>query len=106
MHDSPDELASWLAISLFFAALMRWLPRGKVPWVPVFTGAFIAAGLFEAGKYFLAMYLSNSLLASAYGPSSTLVVVLLWTFYSVQIFLLGAEITAYHLRALEQKENN
>jgi membrane protein len=61
------------------------------------VGAGIAAGLFELGKYLIVYYLSYSVVTAAYGPSSTLVFVLLWTFYCVQIFLLGAEIASLDL---------
>ena len=87
-------VGSWIVVTVVFVLVMKYLPRRTPPARSVLLGACTAAALFELGKYFIAYYLSRSLFAAAYGPSSAMVVVLLWTYYSVQIFLLGAEIAA------------
>ncbi len=92
-----SPLASWLIVSGVFFVVMKYLPRKSPSASRVAVGAGIAAGLFELGKYLIVYYLSYSVVTTAYGPSSTLVFVLLWTFYCVQIFLLGAEIAAIDL---------
>ncbi len=89
-----SPIASWLIVAGVFFVVMKYLPRKSPKTSRVALGAGIAAGLFELGKYFIVYYLSYSVVAAAYGPSSALVFVLLWTFYCVQIFLLGAEIAA------------
>ncbi len=92
-----SPFASWLIVAGVFFVVMKYLPRQSPPTKRVALGAGIAAGLFELGKYFIVYYLSHSVVAAAYGPSSALVFVLLWTFYCTQIFLLGAEIAAIQL---------
>jgi membrane protein len=89
-----SPIASWLIVAGVFFVVMKYLPRESPKTSRVVVGAGIAACLFELGKYFIVYYLSHSVVTAAYGASSALVFVLLWTFYSVQIFLLGAEIAA------------
>jgi membrane protein len=89
-----SPIASWLIVAGVFFVVMKYLPSKSPQTSRVVLGASIAAGLFELGKYFIVYYLSHSVVTAAYGASSALVFVLLWTFYSVQIFLLGAEVAA------------
>jgi membrane protein len=95
---ATSPVASWLIVAGVFFVVMKYLPRESPRTSRVALGAGIAAGLFELGKYFIVYYLSLSVVAAAYGPSSALVFVLLWTFYCVQIFLLGAEIAAMNVK--------
>lgn len=88
------SVGSWLAITLMFALVMKGLPSQAPPWPAVLGGAACAAALFELGKNLIAGYLARSEVASAYGPAGALVALLLWLYYSAQIFLLGAEVAA------------
>jgi membrane protein len=76
-----------------FAAIFKILPDTPIAWRDVAIGALVTAGLFEAGKYAIALYIGKSNVASSYGAAGALIILLLWIFYSAQIFLLGAEFT-------------
>jgi|KBSMisStaDraftv2_1062788.scaffolds.fasta_scaffold53173_4 membrane protein len=80
-------------VTVLFAMLYKWLPNVPISWKDVWMGAFITACLFSAGRYAIGLYLGRSAVASAYGAAGTLVVLLLWLYYSAQVFLLGAEFT-------------
>ena len=80
-------------ITVLFAALFYYLPDAKAAWRDVLTGAILTAVLFVASKFLLGLYLASSAAGSAYGAASSLVTLLLWIFYSAQIFLFGAEFT-------------
>lgn len=80
-------------VMLLFAMIFKILPDVKIAWRDVWFGAFITALLFALGKFLIGLYLGRSSLASAYGAAGSLVVVLLWVYYSVQILLFGAAFT-------------
>ena len=82
-----------LMVAILFALLFRNLPRVPVAWPGVIVGSIMAAVLFEAGKSAIGFYISESGVASGFGVAGTLVVLLLWVYYSAQIFLFGAELT-------------
>jgi membrane protein len=80
-------------ITLLFALIYKILPDVKIAWRDVWLGAALTALLFTAGKYLLGLYLARSSVASGYGAAGSLVVILIWVYYSAQIFLFGAELT-------------
>ena len=88
-----DILVSFALISLMFAAIYKVMPRARVRWRDVWIGAGVTAALFAAGKFAIGLYLGRSSVASAFGAAGSLVVVMVWVYYSAQIFLLGAEFT-------------
>lgn len=88
-----DFLLSIVMISAMFAAMYKVLPDTPIAWRDVAIGSLVATGLFEAGKYAIALYIGRSNIASSFGAAGALIVLLLWIFYSAQIFLLGAEFT-------------
>lgn len=79
--------------ALIFAMIYKLMPRVQVQWRDVWVGALVTAALFTLGKALISMYLGVSGVASAYGAAGSLVLVLLWVYYSAQIFFLGAEFT-------------
>ncbi|MGL4668034.1 MAG: YihY/virulence factor BrkB family protein, partial [Saezia sp.] len=83
-----------IATSGFFYLLMRALPAHRPPRRNVLLGAFIAAILFSFGKSLIAMYLARAVTASIYGAASSLVVLMLWVYFSTSIFLYGAQLAA------------
>ena len=85
---------SWLVIGLLFAAIFKVLPDAKVHWRDVWIGAAITAGLFSAGKAAIGYYLGHSGAAHAYGAAGSLVVIVLWVYYSSLLVLAGAEFTS------------
>ena len=88
------ELASsFLVITLVFAMIYKIMPRVKIDWKDVWIGAAATSLLFTAGKFLIGVYIGRSGIASGFGAAASLVVVLVWVYYSAQIFLLGAEFT-------------
>lgn len=90
---AADLLISVLLISSLFAIMYKVLPETPIRWRDVAVGALAATGLFQGGKYLIALYIGQSNVASSFGAAGALIVLLLWIFYSAQIFLLGAEFT-------------
>ena len=76
-----------------FAMIYKLLPRAKVAWHDVWIGALVTAALFTLGKFLISLYIGRSAVASSFGAAGSLVVVMIWVYYSAQIFLLGAEFT-------------
>ena len=87
-------------VSLLFAMMYKVLPDVKMAWRDVWIGALATAVLFEIGKWAIGMYLGRAGVASTYGAVGSLVVLLLWVYYSSQIFLLGAEFTQVYSREM------
>jgi membrane protein len=85
--------ASFIIITLLFAAIFRFVPDVKLAWQDVFAGAIVTAILFVLGKTGLSIYLAWSNPASAYGAAGSVALVLLWIYYSANILFLGAEFT-------------
>jgi membrane protein len=81
-----------LSIGLF-AMIYKLMPRARIAWRDVWIGAGVTALLFEAGKLLIGLYVGKSGVASSFGAAGSLVVLLVWVYYSAQIFLLGAEFT-------------
>ncbi|MFZ5778702.1 MAG: YihY/virulence factor BrkB family protein [Pseudomonadota bacterium] len=88
-----DFLLSTVLIAVLFAAMYKILPDVVIRWRDVAVGAVMATALFAGGKYLIALYIGRSPIASTFGAAGALIVLLLWIFYSAQIFLLGAAFT-------------
>lgn len=82
-----------LLVTLLFALLYKVVPDARIEWRDVWIGAAVTSLLFSIGKSLIALYLGKASMGSAYGAAGSLVVFLVWTYYSAQIFLLGAEFT-------------
>jgi membrane protein len=83
---------SFLFVIALFALIYRFVPDVRLPWRDVLTGAFVAGALFNVGKWAIGAYLGKSAIASAFGAAGSLVVLLVWVYYSAQILLFGAEV--------------
>lgn len=83
---------------LLFAVIFRWFPDARIAWKDVWIGAAVTAALFSAGKLGIGLYLGRAGVASAYGVAGSVVLVLLWVYYSAMVFLLGAEFTEVYSR--------
>jgi membrane protein len=86
-------VVSFALISVLFGAIYKVLPDAELSWRDVLIGAIVTALLFNLGKFLIGLYMAHSALASSYGAAGALIIVLLWIYYSAQIFLLGAEFT-------------
>lgn len=93
-----EPVVSILIFTSLFALIMKLLPDAIVEWRDVFVGAAFTAVLFTIGKYLLAMYLTRASVTSSFGAAGSLVVVMLFIYYSSQIFFLGAEFTSVYAR--------
>jgi membrane protein len=92
-----DLATSGTLFVLLFAFTYRFLSDGQVPYRHVWGGAAVSAVLFTLGKMGIGLYLSRSLLSSAYGAAGSVVVFLVWVYYSAQIFFFGAEVIRVRL---------
>ncbi len=84
---------SFVITTLLFAMIYKFMPRAKIAWRDVWIGAAVTAFLFEIGKFLIGIYLGTTSVASVFGAAGSLVVLLVWVYFSAQIFLLGAEFT-------------
>lgn len=88
-----SALVSFGVITSMFAVIFKMLPDVKLPWSDVWIGSAFTAILFSLGKTLIGIYLGNSAVASSFGAAGSLIALLLWVYYSAQIFFFGAEIT-------------
>jgi membrane protein len=91
--DIINNLFSLGVIFLLFAMIYKILPDVDIHWNDVWIGALVTALLFVAGKFLIGLYIGSSTLSSTYGAAGSLVILLLWVYYSAQILFLGAEFT-------------
>ena len=89
-------VVSFGVITLMFAMIYKILPDVKISWSDVWIGAAVTSLLFSLGKFLIGLYLGKSGVASAYGAAGSLVVILVWVYYTAQILLYGAEFTAVY----------
>jgi membrane protein len=88
-----NQIVSLAFITTLFALMYRVLPSVRVAWRDIWRGAFATAILFTIGKFLIGLYLGTAGVASGFGAAGSIVVLLVWMYYSAQIFLLGAEFT-------------
>jgi membrane protein len=82
---------SFLVIAVMFGTIYKLLPRIPLAWRDVVVGALGTAAMFEVGKYLIGLYIGNSGVASSFGAAGSLIALLVWVYYSAQIFFFGAE---------------
>jgi membrane protein len=90
--------ASFIVVTLLFAAIYKLIPDVHLRWSDVFIGAAVTSLLFTIGKQLLAIYLSRVGFESTYGAAWAVVIVLVWIYYSAELFFLGAEFTKVYTR--------
>lgn len=88
-----DIVISLVVVTVLLGLMFKVLPDAEVQWRDVWIGAFLTAVLFTVGKFLIGLYLGRSSVGSAYGAAGSLVILLLWTYYSSQILFFGAEFT-------------
>jgi membrane protein len=96
---SLEFVVSFLVVTGLFAMIYKILPSARIAWKDVWVGAAVTSLLFWVGKYLIGLYLARSAVASPFGAAGTLVVVIVWVYYSAQIFFLGAEFTRAYAAA-------
>lgn len=85
--------SSFAVITVLFACIFKFVPDTYVPWRSVWPAAILTSALFILGKYAIGIYLGQTALSSAYGAGGSLVVLLVWVYYSAQILFFGAELS-------------
>lgn len=93
-----NALLSFALTSAVFAYIYKFMPRVRVEWRDVMLGAVVTALLFTLGKTLIGLYIGKTGVASGFGPAGSLVVLLVWVYYSAQVFLMGAEFTWVYAR--------
>lgn len=88
-----NDVVSFILITLLFALIYKVIPDVKIAWRDVWIGAILTAVLFSAGKWAIGLYVTKAAPGSAYGAAGSLIVLLVWIYYSAQILYLGAELT-------------
>ncbi|MET0855470.1 MAG: YihY/virulence factor BrkB family protein [Telluria sp.] len=98
LYKDATLILSWIAwlisfgvIAVLFGVIYKLLPRIKLSWRDVTIGALGTAAMFELGKYLIGLYIGNSGVANSFGAAGSTIAMLLWVYYSAQIFFLGAE---------------
>lgn len=92
-------LLSFGLVTLLFAMMFRYLPHTRVEWRDVWFGAAFTSFLFVIGKFALGLYIGKAAVGSAYGAAGSLVVILIWVYWSAQILFFGAEFTQVYARS-------
>ncbi len=87
-----ETLWSWAVIALLFGLMIRWLPNARLPMRHALVGASVAAGLFMIGRYGISLYIATTATSSALGAAGSFAALLVWVYWSSQIFLLGGAV--------------
>jgi membrane protein len=103
LWEALNVLVSLAVITALFAMIYKVLPDVKLGWGDVWVGGLVTAGLFTIGKSLIGMYIGASAFSSTYGAAGSVIVVLLWVYYSAQIILLGAEFTREYVKAFGKR---
>jgi membrane protein len=105
--ESINFVFSFGIITILFALILKFIPDTTIPWRDVWMGAAVTSFLFTVGKVVIGFYLGHSAFTSAYGAAASLVIFLIWIYYSAQILLFGAELThVYALKYGSRMESN
>jgi len=94
--EALNFVVSFMVVTALFAMIYKVLPRVRIAWRDVWIGAAVTALLFTAGKFLIGLYIGKSGVSSGFGAAGSVVVLLVWVYYSAQIFLLGAEFTSIY----------
>jgi membrane protein len=89
-----DLVLSLTLVAGIFTFIYRWMPAERLPWSVVIPGGILTAVLFDLGRWAIGVYLARATEASAFGAAASFAALLLWLYYTAQIFLFGAEFTA------------
>jgi membrane protein len=98
LWEALNVLVSLAVITALFAMIYKALPDVKLSWGDVWVGGLVTAGLFTIGKSLIGLYIGTSAFSSTYGAAGSVIVVLVWVYYSAQIILLGAEFTREYVK--------
>jgi membrane protein len=98
-----ETIVSWTLITLLFSLVYQYVPEKRIPWRDAIVGGAFAAILFMIGKILLELYLSTTTMISVYGAAGSLVILMIWIYYSAAALLVGAEfMEVFHLHRKSQ----
>ncbi|WP_418317188.1 YihY/virulence factor BrkB family protein [Piscinibacter sakaiensis] len=100
-----NQVLSFALVTVMFAMIYKLMPRARIEWRDVMLGAVTTAVLFSIGKWLISFYIGSSGIGSGFGAAGSLVALLVWIYYSAQIFLLGAEFTWVYAHAHGSRTN-
>jgi membrane protein len=103
MGEIGTRAASLLAVGAVFALVFKFVPAMRMPWRDVAAGALLTAILFELGKALLAFYIGTAAVGSAYGAAGSVIALVVWVYYSAQIFFFGATFTRAYAEARQSR---
>jgi membrane protein len=98
-----NTIFAFLLVAALFGTIYKVLPSIRIAWRDVIVGALVTAALFSVGKFVIGVYIGNSGLGSTYGAAGSIILLLVWVYYSTQIFLFGAEFTRSYAHQLGSK---
>lgn len=98
-----SNVFSFAVVTALFAVIFKLLPNAVIPWRDVVPGAVVTAALFLLGKWGIGLYLGHNAMTSAYGAAGSVIALLLWIYYSAQIFFFGAVVTERYAHYLGSK---
>ncbi|MDB5820727.1 MAG: ribonuclease [Rhizobacter sp.] len=99
-----NVVVSFAIITTVFAMIYKIMPRVSIEWADVWVGAAVTSLMFTIGKFVIGLYIGKSSVTSGFGAAGSLVVVLVWVYYSAQIFLMGAEFTWVYAHTFGSKQ--
>ncbi len=100
-----NQVVSFTLVTLMFAMIYKLMPRARIEWRDVAVGSFATSTLFAWGKWMIGLYIGGSGMSSGFGAAGSLVAVLVWVYFSAQIFLLGAEFTWVYAHTLGSRRH-
>lgn len=100
-----DFIASFLVITGLFASIYKFLPTVRITWRDVWVGAAITSLLFWVGKFLIGLYIAKAAVGSTFGAAGAVVILIVWVYYSSQIFFLGAEFTREYALSTGSRKN-
>jgi membrane protein len=103
LWEALNVVVSLGVITLLFAMIYKVLPDVRLAWSDVWVGALVTAGMFTIGKLVIGLYLGTTSVASTYGAAGSVVVILVWVYYSAQVVLLGAEFTREYVETFGRR---
>jgi membrane protein len=102
-YKTLNFFVSWVFSVLFFASIFRFMPRPRAPWLQSYFGGTVTATFFLIGKELIALYLRESAIGSAYGAAGSVIVLMVWIYYSSLITLIGAQLSAVLITPLRRE---
>jgi membrane protein len=101
-----NQIIAFMMVTLMFAMIYKLMPRAHIEWRDVAIGSVVTAAMFTIGKFLIGFYIGTSGVSSGFGAAGSLVALLVWVYYSAQIFLLGAEFTWVYAHSVGSRRHH